>query len=550
MALEIGPRGQIQELTRVLRRRRWQILLPALYVFVFGAAFAVIVPKKHVVRTRIEIQERRNPEDFQLRDPQQTAPVREIPNVDQHIRHFNRVHGIVKSSKLWPDFELLEPEKEQELILTILDDITVDLQEKSKSQGSTFVDVLYRDIDEARAQAFLTELTQTWIEDVRQGDLSTLKSELAALREGEEVTAEKRRDAFEKYTELARRMGLNPAEPPLQARTRTGEPAGDYYFGMLDEFRREREKVQQDLARSRTSFAELEKRYADEPATLPQEVLEPGQRFDVEIARLEDEILGIETELGRITEKNSDFGKLQREIEERRRRIEGLRDRERAEIMRVEYQDNPAKETLRQERDAMGTEVAALEAEDARLGSQIVDYQRRTALRTEDYARLMQLWAQSEELSKQHVIAATKVHDKEEALRLMQESYGRKPFQSVSPPLVVGTEPNAFLLILFCLLAGLALGVLFAILIEYGRNAYRSVGDLATVMTVPVLGSIGVIVTRAEERRARSRRMVLGLSSAVILGGVAWVTWVWVAARDRLPVEVEKAIESFQLLLM
>ncbi len=550
MALESSPRGQIQELVRVLRRRRWQILMPALYVFVFGAAFAVIVPKKHVVQTRIEIQERRNPEDFQLRDPQQTAPVREIPNVDQHIRHFNRVHGIVKSCKLWPDFELLEPQQQQKLILTILDDITVDLQEKSKSQGSTFVDVLYRDIDETRAQAFLAELTQTWIEDVRQGDLTNLKSELAALREGEKVTAEKGRDAFDKYTELARRMELNPAEPPLQARTRTGEPAGDYYFGMLDDLRRQREKVQQELDRSRTLLDELEKRYADEPATLPKEVLEPGQKFDVEIAQLEEEILGIETELGRITEKNHSWGVFQREIEERRRKIEKLHEVEREETLRVEYEANPAKETLRLQRDEMGTEVAALESEDARLGSQIVDYQRRTALRTEDYARLMRLWEQSDELRQQHALASTKVHEKEEALRLMQESYGRKPFQNVSPPLVVGTEPNALLLMLFCLLAGLALGVLFAILVEYGRNAYRSVGDLATVMTIPVLGSIGVIVTRAEESRARSRRLVMGISSAVILGGVAWMTWVWVAARDRLPVEVEKAIESFQLLLM
>jgi hypothetical protein len=42
----------------------------------------------------------------------------------------------------------------------------------------------------------------------------------------------------------------------------------------------------------------------------------------------------------------------------------------------------------------------------------------------------------------------------------------------------------------------------------------------------------------------------VGASSAVILGGVSWLTWVWHAAPDKLPVEVLKAIEGFQRMLM
>jgi len=74
--------------------------------------------------------------------------------------------------------------------------------------------------------------------------------------------------------------------------------------------------------------------------------------------------------------------------------------------------------------------------------------------------------------------------------------------------------------------------------------------DLASVTTVPVLGSIGTIITRAEARRGYVRKGLVGASSAVILGGVSWLTWVWHAAPDKLPVEVLKAIEGFQRMLM
>ena len=56
MAVQIETRGQLQDFLDVLRRRKWQVLLPALFVAALGAAFAVIVPKKYVVTTQVELR--------------------------------------------------------------------------------------------------------------------------------------------------------------------------------------------------------------------------------------------------------------------------------------------------------------------------------------------------------------------------------------------------------------------------------------------------------------------------------------------------------------
>ncbi len=546
MAIEKSAHGQIQELGRVLARRRWQILLPALYVFVLAGACAVLVPKKRVYQTRIEIQERRNPEDYELKDPQEAAPVRELTNIDQHIRHYNRVQGIVESSKLWPGFGLLAPQEQQQRIAAILDDIDVDLLEKAKNQGSTFVDILYRDVDPARAEAFLVLLADTWIEALREEDLATLKRELQTLREAEKESWSKRQEAFSKYADLAREMGLNPADPP-DVRSQTAEPVRDFQFDQRDHLRREREATQRSLERSRFELSLLEKRHAEEPSSIPRPPIERAERNRAEIERLQDEIEGLRADLERLTPKNRNYARLQGEIAERELELEELLEPEAAVASPVS-DPNPFKEDLRKRRDEKAAEVASLEKSEKLLAQDVRDYENKIEQRTEDYARLMLFWSTSEELTRQHELAWSKVVEKAGALQQMEAIYGHRPYESVSPPRELGVEPNAIALTAFGLLAGLALGLVTALFLEYGRNAYRSVGDLTAVMALPVLGSVGRIVTRAEARRARLRRGVVGLSSVAILGSVVWITGVWMLAPHLLPVDLERAIEGLRSL--
>ena len=131
---EPNAHGQIEEFLRVLHKRRWQILLPAVFVLTLGAAFAVIVPKKYVLETRVEIRESRVESDYALRDPQSQATVRELPNVLQHVRHYNRIKQVIELQKeLWPEY--VRADVPGDFVRSVMENIDAEPVEKDRSQG-------------------------------------------------------------------------------------------------------------------------------------------------------------------------------------------------------------------------------------------------------------------------------------------------------------------------------------------------------------------------------------------------------------------------------
>ena len=56
MATQVEAQTQLQDFLGILKRRKWQIVLPGAILVSFGIAFAVIVPKKFVARTQVELR--------------------------------------------------------------------------------------------------------------------------------------------------------------------------------------------------------------------------------------------------------------------------------------------------------------------------------------------------------------------------------------------------------------------------------------------------------------------------------------------------------------
>ena len=74
-----------------------------------------------------------------------------------------------------------------------------------------------------------------------------------------------------------------------------------------------------------------------------------------------------------------------------------------------------------------------------------------------------------------------------------------------------------------------------------------AVTELASVMSVPVLGAIEPIVTQAELRRVQFRRAMVGFSTAVLIGGVAWIMYMYKFAPEKLPIEIQQALDTIEL---
>ena len=219
MAFGIDSPNQVQEVLGVLKKRRWQVILPAAFVLTFGVVFAVIVPKKYEVRTRVEIKESRNERDALFRNPQLSATGREINNAEHHIKNFVRVKKVIDSQgALWDTYINLSDAGRHDYLKTVIANLTVDVKQRLKNAGSTFVDITYTDVNGIRAERFLEALTYKWIQDVVQRDVDTLESERDILQNQVRAAERSWRELSQKFSDVTRRFGRRgPAPRPAPA---------------------------------------------------------------------------------------------------------------------------------------------------------------------------------------------------------------------------------------------------------------------------------------------------------------------------------------------
>ena len=545
-----APGGQIQEFLLVLKRRRWQIVLPALFVFVFGTAFAVIIPKKYIVDTKILVKDSRNPFDDGFKGRNQSATGREIENVEEHIIHYSRIRRIVGKELIdqWPEYDRGSLETRREILDGIMKNLTVEKVAKSKEVGGTYLEITFKDGNGKRAVAFLNRLNTGWIEDIIQSDLDDLLLEQEVLGQSKKEKQKRFRDAETKYVDQCKALGANPALPP-DARDRSGNAFNSGNYDALRDVRAKKDDVSARLDEARQTLKQRKLQLDAEPDTIKVPELREGLDLQAEILTAEKEIESLKLALSEITALHSDYEVILAKIETLELAIDELTDRqvEAREVMRSER--NPYKDELRKEVDDLAVQITNLEGEAEWLIEKEKEYERKTTRQAADFGLLSTLWTEREAALKELKLVEAELGKKDQSIRLYQGTVDRV-YEVVMPPGILNAEqePSAMLLIAFALFAGLALGMGVALVSEYARNSYRTVSELSAVMAVPVLGAVGGIVTRAQRRTVRGRRLVVGTSSAIILLGISWITFTWYdeERRQSLPVAVVQAIEGFQ----
>src|SRR5262245_14214733 len=141
--------NQLLDFLRALRRRRYQVVVPALLVATLGIALAVIYPKRYKVSMRIDIGDRTRVEtDPRLRNPQEVAVRREAPSAFEHIANFTRVKDFVQSNlSLWPEYAQTQTDVERYLFIQqrIVKNLSASTTVKDQKGGGTiFIDVSYK----------------------------------------------------------------------------------------------------------------------------------------------------------------------------------------------------------------------------------------------------------------------------------------------------------------------------------------------------------------------------------------------------------------------
>ncbi len=541
-----ADQGQLQEFLEILKRRRWQVILPASFVLAFGVVFAVIVPKKFEVFTEIEIRPKRLESDYLLKNPEATATATEVQNAENHIRHFFRIQDIINSqSNLWPEYVKLNNSERHIFVRNVLKSVRVDVRDKRKDRGSTFIEVTYKDTRPQRAELFLTALTERWITEVVERDKNNLRGEREVLQNQVKESEAEWQRLNRQYIDICKQMEIDPR---LSMSSDKSDREKDPYYRDLDATREVLQETQQDRAIVLGELDELKVQLEEQPQEIPEPVIDKGVNLETQIAEYEQSIADLRRRQVPLTPANSKYQVIEREIEEMNAKILESKSLERAGKISERWIPNPRILELRREIEQKQATLAGQNRQIAELGSQIEKKSALAAARAEDYRDLFDVYERRERAREKNGKLSNELKDKQNTLDFVTKAWD-KPFSIVEAPQASDTpsEPNALLIVTVATLMGLALGLGVSMAAEFSGNAYRSGHELGQIMSIPVLGSINTIVTRKEARWNRMRRSIVGLASVVILAGIGWMTYMWANNPESLPVPLTQAIADIRM---
>lgn len=530
MAVPIEARGQIQDFLDVLRRRAWQIAVPAIFVIVIGSCLAAIVPRKFLARTQLE-----------LRQVGAQGAAREGVNARFQVMAPARIKRVVEDLKDPVYLALEEPER-RDFLRDVQRNLRVDVQTPG---GSFFITISFTDIDRSWAGTLLKALRDDWKSDVLERDKNKLLDEREKLG-NERENLEKRLHREE--TELAnlkRTHGISATQPiPGVSEGRQEDPE----FDRLQRAQDELFDTVVKLGTARAKVEALEKRIKTLPEKLSsEEVVAGGVGHGDEIRKIEREIVDLEEKLHEYGLMHSNYQKILSQIaslERRKQDLESLVTR--SELTRLSVA-NPEWRELQSELGDARDEVTALEAQRRTLEGAITAAKQTVADLHDAYKEVREREDRISRLQLNLKTVDTRYQDRVQQVELSEGKRG-DPFailEEVSVP-PKPTEPNPLMLVAFSIAAGLGIGVGLAVLLEYSKSCFRSVYDVSRVMVVPVLGNINSIVTRRESRIRRTRRLAVGAATFLLLGSLGFVTWAWSAESALLSPSLRNAIEDLR----
>lgn len=531
MATQVESQTQLQDFLDILKRRKWQVILPAAIVLALGSAFAVIVPKKYVARTQVE-----------LRPVGISISAKDGANASYQIRSMNRIHKVLKERQT-PEFLALSPDDQATFLQRVQDDVRVTVT-STTNQGATFVNIEFVDVDREFAKDYLRALRTDWIEDVVKRDRNKADDELQKLREEKTRFERQKKEEEANLTELRRVEGLSPTQPtPGSQNPRFEDPL----FARLKENESEKKRIEQELPVLATELATMRTRLNDTPAKLTREDVLEAQTNEGELRELEIEITQLSEQMSGLKPQHPKFRTLSERLDEKR----STRDKLQRLVLKGSVQtttvDNPERAVVQKRIDDLELEIqrkraawdglrTAIEADSSRV-EEMQDVYRDEREYVDSIGRLAQ-----------SLLESTLKYNAQARLVDQLSSPLADPFYITSDVFADSkpTEPNPWLIIAMSLAAGLGIGLSIAVLGEYSKSCFRSVADISRSMAIPVLGAISTIQTRGERRGDRVRRALVGLSGLALIAAIVFVTWAWAKDAQLLSQGMRDAIESLR----
>ncbi len=522
MASPTQTQSQLYEVLALLKRRLWHILLPAVLTASLGVMAAALLPRKYEAHTQIELVVI----PFSLvsagLDPGMLKS--DVFAADNHIRSFERLRRVIADDLEWEEFQRLPPDSQHEYLKRVIANLRV--QPKTlQNTNATFLDLYYSDTDPQRAAEFLNAVRDTYTHE----KLDHLRAAAEKARDTQMKMLDGLNTLYDQYSDVARKLRAeNTVSPTQQApgggRTRDEDPVYERWKAAQNDLNR------QDLAlkRAKAERATLAEQMKAEPEIVPDTLVTAGIDLSQELDRIDKLIAAELLSQAGLKPAHRRHKLAQEEIESLNKQKDLLLGRSSDPTAAVRMVKNPKRQALLDQLEDKDTEIAGLETTVEELTGEVQKLQLDNAYRQEIYTRLSTIDFRIRQVEGQIDTASaalTKHRSLVEALR--EKEFLPFEVTELALPPRRPSSPNVPLVIALAVACGLALGLAWALLAEFGRNAFRGPADLGRALPVPVLGAVNAIVTTPQRNALALRRALIGSSTLILSGAILWITWAY-----------------------
>ena len=536
--------GQVEEFITILKKRKWQIALPAVFILALSMVLALIIPGKYLIESKLELRRQSIIVDKENKENRQTSTTSEAANAADHLKSYELVRRVI-TGLAWDEYaNLRDPILKKEYIRNQVRAIHAVTPAESKLNKSLFVTLSYKHVDPQKGVRFIEELVSTWIGNLTLRDVQSLRLQRDDEQNLVESLKTKYQDASQRVSELEKDMRINsasrPSLPAYQQSADRFEQAIANIIGLLD-------TADAEVAGKEAKLAEITENLRTMDDTVARTVSgRPSNRAAL-AAGYQEDIEDLKAQQAGLTPLNSKFKRLQNLIEALEVKQLDLANSTETILQTTEAVPNDEKIAQEKVQRSLTLDLKSLYASQAKL------ILRRQELESVMDDRL-RLKSDHEEAQNDRDVYQEQLNEAKHELNRKERELAsqiranQNPFHWTQRPTAPPdpTEPNPFLIIALGLVGGLAVGLGSSVIVEFSKNCYRNVGDVTAVLTLPVLGVVNEIVTSQERRSMRMRASVMVGSSLLMLSVIAWFTWAYTRNQELLPTTVLVQLEEFR----
>lgn len=539
---------------QMLRRRKWQIILTALAVFVVTAAVAFLLPPLYESKATILIEEPDVPSDL-VKSTISSYVDQRIQMINQRVMTTANLIGLIRKYNLYagdwnthPLTELAERLR-KDIHMDLISADIVDPANGRTSKATIAFSLAYEDEKPIVAQNVVNDVVSLYLnENLRDRRERATQTTTFLASEADKLSRHVLQLEAAMADFKARYAGSLPDDltVTMQSVDRTQRDLLDVQRRMED-LQQQRTFLQSELASTDPYGGPTS---SGQAATSPQEQLRISQtdlarlralygNNHPDVVKLKRQVEGLKAAVGggndraaleeqyrqlkqqhavlrkKYSDAHPDVVALNRQIAEVKKELDQTKDTDSSD--KAQQPTNPNYVRLQTQLESVNSELSALQKQSAAIRETLAKYESAAA-------RAPQVEKDYQVLARDHDASLTQLQDirsKQTEAQLAEnvevERKGER-FTIIEPPSLpqLPSKPNRPAILLLGLVFGLAAGIGMGFLAERLDDRIYGARQLGAVLGAPPLIAVPIIRTEADIKRTRTRWTA---ASAVVVGG-------------------------------